>query len=1272
MEGGFEGTLVEISGISGKVEPYQAEEDDGPRGEPIDVNGKCGRCLHWSEDSGKYMVQLFDGYYVLIPESGLAEWTPPAPEDGGFDLAWPSALPDGSSDGEALPLFAFMMSEIVAQKGWCVIQMIVADEDRSEAVQQAQSLTSFTNVKAELLSDYLGRGGAGKMSVLEYNGLNGLALSDHEYHWALAEYDSELTSLAKALAPLTQETMGFKSSGRRKGMVCMPFADQYEEEGMRPEPLTEEDVDAGILEAHLNFINKRRLCFQYWIDNEGGEVTLYPRGDMFPDAQPVQLALSPSKLLVYRCDWMSYSYMPASSNAVSLMTWIMDDTVGTSRIRHNHFVDGTDEEHSEIVGIFNGPPMPMGYRMHVMAMHTHTSGGVHDIYEFANLVLGGTDGFIKIPNERFDTDIYCDNDGERSYAKSYVIHSSMFPQDEVLMFDNNFFNISIEETRHMAPNQRIVLEDGYQVLHRAGLTKDTIRGRKMGAYLGDTGCDWNNFQVLPMADKPQNPWSGQAFGNIVANKYSVGGMQQIFTASRLSHALGMIGGAISIDTACSASLVGVSNACQAMRRTEHDQMKPTANRHDEESICMGINCLTSPLPFIGLCGPSMLSKKGRCFTFDVGAEGYARGDGFGGMFIKPSDSEEDNKAQLSCLMGVFVNQDGRSATLTAPNGVAQQQCIRESMKEAGVVANQITIAECHGTGTALGDPIEVGALRGVMEPRETPLLSTSAKSNVGHLEACAGMIGLEKCIMMVLGSQSPPNIHLRTLNPHLDVDGFPAYFETEACDTHLNSNYAGVSSFGFSGTNARADVWSQCRAGPRKAANNRIDLDKVDQFHVQCPVTMGLIECTTGEPVTKSFRQKRKYKADALRDEWAPYDISSHAYEGGYRYRREPPLEEQDEDLDPDITVSICGSWSGYTRKDEMERLGGGWYVITIPLGESRCELFSICLNGDPDMSVYPVVHNASPQIFAEGPDKERNGRSWIIDGRDAEVPSGTLYEVRFRWHSERMIVQWEKTAEPVNLAPRYEHQYALVGSFNGWNFKEMARVDGEDGVWEVPFKLGLSGEEQFHIARDNDARQLVYPAVPQAMRTTIPVRGPDCFGKGKSWLYRGPPEGIVKVRLQIVDAHVTVMACSETKGDKVWESCDGWDRHQYCVVGSWTNWTPVTMVMDPEAPGVFRAYGKVRDLIVEELNCFAEFFHVVVDQDMAQAFYPQIDSSDSGEMIALGPDGDGKDKNWLVRSGAPDARFEICLDVNAADRRKIVTWSWMEAEEDGMQALTG
>jgi len=154
--------------------------------------------------------------------------------------------------------------------------------------------------------------------------------------------------------------------------------------------------------------------------------------------------------------------------------------------------------------------------------------------------------------------------------------------------------------------------------------------------------------------------------------------------------------------------------------------------------------------------------------------------------------------------------------MTAPHVPSQQSVIKESMREGGLSPKQITIAECHGTGTALGDPIEVGALRGVLgTSRVAPILKTSAKTNIGHLEAAAGIAGLIKCICMLNYASGAPNCHLLTLNPHLDVAGFPVYFQTEAMDFGANSGLTGVSSFGFGGTNARADVWGHAQHGAR-------------------------------------------------------------------------------------------------------------------------------------------------------------------------------------------------------------------------------------------------------------------------------------------------------------------------------------------------------------------------------------------------------------------------------------------------------------------------
>eukprot|EP00930_Biecheleria_cincta_P034659 TRINITY_DN23921_c0_g1_i1.p1 TRINITY_DN23921_c0_g1~~TRINITY_DN23921_c0_g1_i1.p1 ORF type:complete len:1306 (+),score=184.91 TRINITY_DN23921_c0_g1_i1:67-3918(+) len=1251
------GSLVQIQGIYDAVESYDLVA--GALGaHRVAVEGKTGRCVGKQEDD-RYVVQLFDGNSVLLERRHLEMFDSLSAEAGGFDLFWPPDFPESSERMEALGYLAYNAARTVAQKGWCLVQMTDDYDVRQAAVLEAKSLPNYVVPRKELMPDYLGQTGEGKMCALTDNlrlggGYSGLP-------WALPEIDSELTALCKGLAPLAGQAFGFSCEGRRKGLVMMPFRDRAEAERLRPEPLTDEDVEAGVLDSHLRFIQRRRLCMMRFVDNTGGEIELLPRPGS--EEASIKLPLTPGKLLIFRCDEIGFSYRPSSNDAVALITWIMDSGWSpTSELATGYFGSGSALVHSEALGIMVGPPMPTGHRMHVSAMHAHAPGSSLHLEGMVAMLTSGVDGFLKVPMTRFDVEIYCTPDGEHVPGKSYVRHMACMSDEEIINFDNDFFGIDPVEVKRMAPNQRLILEDGYTALQKAGFTRQTLNGRNTAAFLGDTGCDFDLWSTVDRVDYPLNPDKPVPWGNIVANNDMFSGVSKIISAGRLSHIFGLRGGSTNIDTACSASLVGVSVAIQSMRRAAGGQIRSVADKHNVDALCMGINVLTSPLPFIGLCGPSMLAANGRCFTFDKSAEGYARGDGFGAVYIKHSDAEEDYMEALGTFMGAYVNQDGRSATLTAPNGMAQQACIKDSMREAMVTASQITIAECHGTGTALGDPIEVGALRGVMEPRETPLLVTSAKSNIGHTEACAGMIGLIKCVTMVATSLAQPNCHLASQNPHLDVDGFPAYFETEAVETRLNSNYAGVSSFGFSGTNARADVWSRCKSGPRKAAQ-KMDLSKAEQIHVRCPVTLGPIEINTGEPVTESFKKKKGYKADVLRDEWASYDISAQAYEGGFRYRR-ASLPEAEQESDPDLEVCITGTWTAWSKMEEMENQGAGHYVATVVLGQGRYEMFRLCYYGDKKQELYPVIKDASEKIWIEGPDSKANGRYWIIDGRDAEIPAGTVYKVHFQWHPDLVTVSWEQVGSELALAtqalPAHTNTFAILGTFSSNRFNDMKQIGVN--LWEGSFRLGVAGEEEFQIAKDHDLNQLIYPATAHAVRTTVPVRGPDSLGAGKAWVIRGLPNEVIRVQVELSDGHVRVTVASEVRGEKVWHSLEGWDRHQYSVVASWSNWVPVPMVMDPSQPGVFRAFARMNNFTSHRYGFYVERFQIIVDEDRNQAFYPQVAEAPMLQYVVEGPGANPQDKHWLVRTDTPGARFEICLDLNVSDRRRRVSWNWSDA----------
>jgi len=694
------------------------------------------------------------------------------------------------------------------------------------------------------------------------------------------------------------------------------------------------------------------------------------------------------------------------------------------------------------------------------------------------------------------------------------------------------------------------------------------------------------------------------------------------------------------------------------RPTERGTDSPSLDLHCSASIAGGVNMIVDAGVYIGNSASHMLSAKGRCFTFDGSGDGYARGEGCSLAYTTVGSSQKEAEMREACAIGNKVNQDGKSASMTAPNGPAQQMCIKASLQEAGVMPHDVTGSECHGTGTSLGDPIEVGSLRGVQETdeRDDPMINTSSKSNIGHLEANAGITGLLKCIIMGQSSLGLPNAHLRALNPHLDISGWPTYMVNETVDLNANSTLTGVSSFGISGTNAHGEVWAMCRAGYNEAGKKKLSMDKLHQFTLTCPVTLGPVDHLTGEPASADGR---KYHADVLREELADYDVSAYAYEGNYRYRREALPEASADLLNPEgVRVCICGSWSGWSQTEEMELQEDGSYMRTVIMGETRCETFYICLNDNSEYRIYPVANNASQRVWIEGPDAQGAGKRWIIDGRDEEVPGLTVYQVRFWWGRHRKQIAWEEVSPKFAAdALHYEHRYQVLGTWTSWSKHELVKDPDDDDVWEYSLKIGLQGEEEFQLCRDHDAQQLIYPAKPRTTKASVAVRGPDDMGEGKHWLIRGNVDEVVKIRLEVDDGRVSVAVISEAKGEKVWSSIEGWHRHDYWL--AFHGGPCRRMKMDPEVPGLFRCRGIVRDGYDEKFRGFCEFFNVIVDEDPSFSFYPEVGFASTGECIVRGPDRDSEGRPFTIKSWSVGAGFEVFLDLNAIDRRRVVTWKW-------------
>lgn len=519
----------------------------------------------------------------------------------------------------------------------------------------------------------------------------------------------------------------------------------------------------------------------YMIHNRGGYVHLYPFDGL--DMKKAKIPISTSKVLIFRHDLMSYSYKPEGGSLV-LQTWLLSEPFTP---------DVTDEKVVEL------PPQLIGERVHIMSTMSRYPGMGYAPRQTWEMFAVGTDTVVKVPTVRFDIDAYWTPDVAEASAThlSYQRHGAFCEDEMIVQFDHRFFKITPEEANVMSPSQRVVLEVGYETLSRGGYNKAALFGKGCGVFLGDSGSDWESVIVDGSRVNP-HIWMAQSGAA---------------SACRLSHIFGIRGPTAAVDTACSSSLVATSNANIELRKPEVHQRKAGVVSHVNNALAMGIHVLLAPKKYLGYSGATMLSLKGRCFTFDSTADGFCRGEGCGALLLSASKKDSEAQMMLACLVGCAVNQDGRSASMTAPHGPSQQECIRKSMDESGLSPDQITVAETHGTGTALGDPIEVNALRGCIQDRESPVLTTSAKTAIAHQEAGAGIAGITRCLTLLLASCAPPNCHLRIMNPHLDTTGYPAWFETELVDYEENEGISGVSSFGSGGTNGRGDLWGRCVIG---------------------------------------------------------------------------------------------------------------------------------------------------------------------------------------------------------------------------------------------------------------------------------------------------------------------------------------------------------------------------------------------------------------------------------------------------------------------------
>jgi hypothetical protein len=452
-------------------------------------------------------------------------------------------------------------------------------------------------------------------------------------------------------------------------------------------------------------------------------------------------------------------------------------------------------------------------------------------------------------------------------------------------------------------------------------------------------------------------------------------------ANRFSFVYNMKGPNFVCDTACSASLVATHLAKFLLLERVYDPL--------EFHLAVGTHWCGSPGPFIGCSQAQMTSPDGRCFTFDASANGYLRGEGTSGLLMQYGNFPKEREAIWRSSMS---GQDGRSASLTAPNGPAQEQCILKAVKEAKMISPESTAWECHGTGTSLGDPIEVGAIRKtqIKTTRYTPLVIGSAKSNTGHLEGGAAMAGIVKCVLTVSRTRAMPTLHCRRLNPHLEATAFTAYFSVECSAFPAQSGHCQVSSFGFGGTNGHAVIWGT---------------DTLKASNIPGQIMKRLANMKAPE-VRAYGRNPDDWECDWLGKDAKPGDkytlVMSEDKPSETRIKlvkvEETPADEEAEETFYDIT----GNFNEWGQERMMAGDIAGLFTATLEVPASGQLEFRFLENGDAKMVLAPETDNCSRRLVPIiGPEADLTNM-WSIGG----TPHADM-QIELLIHKGKRSIMW-------------------------------------------------------------------------------------------------------------------------------------------------------------------------------------------------------------------------------------------------------------------------
>ncbi|KFA72420.1 hypothetical protein S40288_08039 [Stachybotrys chartarum IBT 40288] len=431
------------------------------------------------------------------------------------------------------------------------------------------------------------------------------------------------------------------------------------------------------------------------------------------------------------------------------------------------------EDAYESLGETNGPCEPLA----IIGMGCRLPGGVNSATRLWDLLKEGKDGRCDIPQDRFNVDAFYHPQG-LTRPGSVTTRGGYFIKEDTRLFDPEFFNISPAEAIYMDPQQRKLLEVVYEAFESAGATLSSVSGGNIGCYVGNFTFD---YSIIQSRDAEY------------LHRYSATGMGPTILANRISYIFNLKGPSLVIDTACSSSLYCLHAACVALQSRECDA-----------AVVAGANLVQSVEQHLGTLKAGVLSSTSTCHSFSAEADGYGRADGVGCLYVKRlADAIRDNDPVRGVIRGTAVNANGKTAGITLPSALGQEAVVRKAYSKAGLDLDQTTYVECHGTGTPVGDPIEVEGLSRVFHrSNENPLLIGSVKTNLGHSEAASGLSGVMKTILALEHGIIPPTVGITTVNPKIKMDEWNMQIVTRPTSWPSSILRASVNSFGYGGANS--------------------------------------------------------------------------------------------------------------------------------------------------------------------------------------------------------------------------------------------------------------------------------------------------------------------------------------------------------------------------------------------------------------------------------------------------------------------------------------